>query len=193
MIFKDYVHIGVAVDSPKGLMVPVVRDADRKGLTSITKELKERGYIIIFSSTEPQAGADELYYVEHPDGINPLDIPDADPKDEASMSQQKEAVAKMAKQLYQRTQARVNGADDFDWDHAETVVDPNKMKAVTVQVPEFAHGRFVTNVKATLTKISDLTRIQNPRIDDPQARAENLKRQFDTSSTVGYQKAGERR
>ncbi|GJQ26998.1 MAG: dihydrolipoamide acetyltransferase component of pyruvate dehydrogenase complex [Phycisphaerae bacterium] len=41
MVFKDYVHIGVAVDSPKGLMVPVVRDADRKGLVSISKEMKE--------------------------------------------------------------------------------------------------------------------------------------------------------
>lgn len=41
MIFKDYVHIGVAVDSPKGLMVPVLRDADRKGLMTISKEMKE--------------------------------------------------------------------------------------------------------------------------------------------------------
>lgn len=41
MVYKDYVHIGVAVDSPKGLMVPVVRDADRKGLVSISKEMKE--------------------------------------------------------------------------------------------------------------------------------------------------------
>lgn len=41
MVFKDYVHIGVAVDSPKGLMVPVVRDADRKGLVSISREMKE--------------------------------------------------------------------------------------------------------------------------------------------------------
>lgn len=41
IIYKDYVHIGVAVDSPKGLMVPVLRDADRKGLMMISKELKE--------------------------------------------------------------------------------------------------------------------------------------------------------
>ncbi|MBX3394111.1 MAG: 2-oxo acid dehydrogenase subunit E2 [Phycisphaerae bacterium] len=41
MIFKDYVHIGIAVDSPKGLMVPVLRDADRKGLMTISKEMKE--------------------------------------------------------------------------------------------------------------------------------------------------------
>jgi pyruvate dehydrogenase E2 component (dihydrolipoamide acetyltransferase) len=41
MVYKDYVHVGVAVDSPKGLMVPVLRDADRKGLMTITKELRE--------------------------------------------------------------------------------------------------------------------------------------------------------
>jgi len=41
IIYKDYVHIGVAVDSPKGLMVPVLRDVDRKGLMSISKELKD--------------------------------------------------------------------------------------------------------------------------------------------------------
>lgn len=43
MIYKDYVHIGIAVDSPKGLVVPVLRDADRKGLLTISKELKEMG------------------------------------------------------------------------------------------------------------------------------------------------------
>ena len=41
MVYKDYVHIGIAVDSPKGLVVPVLRDADRKGLLTISKELKE--------------------------------------------------------------------------------------------------------------------------------------------------------
>jgi len=43
MVYKDYVHIGIAVDSPKGLVVPVLRDADRKGLPTISKELKEMG------------------------------------------------------------------------------------------------------------------------------------------------------
>jgi pyruvate dehydrogenase E2 component (dihydrolipoamide acetyltransferase) len=43
IVYKDYVHIGIAVDSPKGLVVPVLRDADRKGLLTISKELKEMG------------------------------------------------------------------------------------------------------------------------------------------------------
>jgi pyruvate dehydrogenase E2 component (dihydrolipoamide acetyltransferase) len=36
---KKYVHIGIAVDTPEGLVVPVVRDVDRKGLLQIAKEI----------------------------------------------------------------------------------------------------------------------------------------------------------
>jgi len=39
IIFKKYCHIGVAVDTPNGLLVPVIRDADRKGITEIAVEL----------------------------------------------------------------------------------------------------------------------------------------------------------
>ena len=35
LILKDYVHIGVAVDTPNGLLVPVIRDVDRKGLETL--------------------------------------------------------------------------------------------------------------------------------------------------------------
>ena len=31
IVYKDYIHIGVAVDTPHGLLVPVIRDVDRKG------------------------------------------------------------------------------------------------------------------------------------------------------------------
>ena len=41
LILKDYVHIGIAVDTPHGLMVPVIRDADRKGLWQIGAEIAE--------------------------------------------------------------------------------------------------------------------------------------------------------
>lgn len=41
LILKDYVHIGIAVDTPHGLMVPVVRDADRKGLWQIAAEIAD--------------------------------------------------------------------------------------------------------------------------------------------------------
>jgi pyruvate dehydrogenase E2 component (dihydrolipoamide acetyltransferase) len=38
---KKYFHIGVAVDTPEGLVVPVVRDADRKGVFDLARELSE--------------------------------------------------------------------------------------------------------------------------------------------------------
>jgi len=41
LIIKKYFHIGVAVDTPGGLVVPVVRDADRKGVFEVAKELGE--------------------------------------------------------------------------------------------------------------------------------------------------------
>jgi len=41
IIVKKYFHIGVAVDTPGGLVVPVVRDADRKGVFDLAAELAE--------------------------------------------------------------------------------------------------------------------------------------------------------
>jgi pyruvate dehydrogenase E2 component (dihydrolipoyllysine-residue acetyltransferase) len=41
LILKKYYHIGVAVDTPDGLVVPVIRDADRKGVFDLAKELAE--------------------------------------------------------------------------------------------------------------------------------------------------------
>ena len=41
LVLKQYFHIGVAVDTPDGLVVPVIRDADKKGLHEIAKELGE--------------------------------------------------------------------------------------------------------------------------------------------------------
>ncbi len=39
LILKDYCHIGVAVDTEQGLVVPVVRDVDRKSIQELSKEL----------------------------------------------------------------------------------------------------------------------------------------------------------
>ncbi|MCW5576955.1 MAG: 2-oxo acid dehydrogenase subunit E2, partial [Burkholderiales bacterium] len=41
VILKKYYHVGVAVDTPGGLVVPVIRDVDKKGLLEIAKELGE--------------------------------------------------------------------------------------------------------------------------------------------------------
>jgi len=41
LVLKKYFHIGVAVDTPDGLVVPVIRDADRKGVYDLARELAE--------------------------------------------------------------------------------------------------------------------------------------------------------
>jgi pyruvate dehydrogenase E2 component (dihydrolipoamide acetyltransferase) len=41
LVFKKYCNIGFAVDTPNGLMVPVIRDVDEKGLVDIAKEMTE--------------------------------------------------------------------------------------------------------------------------------------------------------
>ncbi len=41
LIIKNYYHIGVAVDTPDGLVVPVLKDADRKGVFDLARELSE--------------------------------------------------------------------------------------------------------------------------------------------------------
>src|SRR5205814_2351969 len=41
LIIKKYFHIGVAVDTPNGLVVPVVREVDKKDLFQLAKELRE--------------------------------------------------------------------------------------------------------------------------------------------------------
>ena len=41
LVMKKYFHIGIAVDTPNGLVVPVVRDVDRKGLFELAAELGE--------------------------------------------------------------------------------------------------------------------------------------------------------
>lgn len=41
LILKDYVHIGIAMDTAHGLMVPVIRNADRKGLWQIAAEITD--------------------------------------------------------------------------------------------------------------------------------------------------------
>lgn len=41
IIYKDYVNIGVAVDTERGLIVPVIRDVDKKSITDLSLELNE--------------------------------------------------------------------------------------------------------------------------------------------------------
>ena len=41
IVLKNYFHIGFAADTPNGLMVPVIKDADRKGVLQISQEMSE--------------------------------------------------------------------------------------------------------------------------------------------------------
>src|SRR5271156_3959713 len=41
IVFKKYYHIGIAVDTEQGLLVPVIRDVDKKSLLQLSKELAD--------------------------------------------------------------------------------------------------------------------------------------------------------
>ena len=41
VVYKEYVNVGVAVDTERGLLVPVIRDVDKKGILQLAKELGE--------------------------------------------------------------------------------------------------------------------------------------------------------
>ncbi|HUA68437.1 MAG TPA: 2-oxo acid dehydrogenase subunit E2 [Candidatus Saccharimonadales bacterium] len=41
IVLKDYFHIGIAVDTEQGLIVPVIRDVDKKSILDLSKELEE--------------------------------------------------------------------------------------------------------------------------------------------------------
>ncbi len=56
IVFKSYYHIGIAVDTEAGLIVPVVRDADRKDLVCISKDLEE----LAMKARERKVTPDEL-------------------------------------------------------------------------------------------------------------------------------------
>jgi pyruvate dehydrogenase E2 component (dihydrolipoamide acetyltransferase) len=56
IVFKDYYHIGVAVDTEQGLIVPVVRDVNKKDLLQLSKELAE----LAEKARQRRIAADEL-------------------------------------------------------------------------------------------------------------------------------------
>jgi pyruvate dehydrogenase E2 component (dihydrolipoamide acetyltransferase) len=56
IIYKHYYNVGVAVDTQKGLLVPVIRDVNRKSLTELSVELTE----LAKKARDKKAGPDEL-------------------------------------------------------------------------------------------------------------------------------------
>src|SRR4029453_18738494 len=41
IVIKEYVHLGIAVDTEQGLIVPVIRDVDKKSVLDLAKELEQ--------------------------------------------------------------------------------------------------------------------------------------------------------
>jgi pyruvate dehydrogenase E2 component (dihydrolipoamide acetyltransferase) len=56
VIYKEYLHIGIAVDTEQGLIVPVLRDADKKDMLTLSKELNE----IAVKTRDRKIGLEEL-------------------------------------------------------------------------------------------------------------------------------------
>jgi pyruvate dehydrogenase E2 component (dihydrolipoamide acetyltransferase) len=56
IVLKDYIHIGIAVDTEAGLIVPVIRDADKKNLLQLSKDLED----IARKARDRKVSAEEL-------------------------------------------------------------------------------------------------------------------------------------
>jgi pyruvate dehydrogenase E2 component (dihydrolipoamide acetyltransferase) len=56
IVFKEYIHLGVAVDTEAGLIVPVIRDVDKKDLVQLSKDLEE----LAAKARERKVTAEEL-------------------------------------------------------------------------------------------------------------------------------------
>lgn len=56
LVLKRYLHLGFAVDTPGGLLVPVIRDVDRKGLIEIARELVD----LSGAAREGKIGAEDM-------------------------------------------------------------------------------------------------------------------------------------
>ena len=56
VILKNYIHLGIAVDTDQGLMVPVIRDVDKKSLIDLAKELE----LLAARARDRKISADEM-------------------------------------------------------------------------------------------------------------------------------------
>jgi pyruvate dehydrogenase E2 component (dihydrolipoamide acetyltransferase) len=56
IVIKEYIHLGIAVDTSEGLMVPVIRDVDKKSLLELAKELEQ----LAAKARDRKISADEM-------------------------------------------------------------------------------------------------------------------------------------
>jgi len=69
LVLKRYFHIGFAADTPNGLVVPVIRDADRKGLLEIAKETSELAALARAGKLRPEQMQGGWFYISSLGGI----------------------------------------------------------------------------------------------------------------------------
>jgi len=70
LILKKYFHIGIAVDTPNGLMVPVVRDVDKKSVPKITNELNDISQRARNKKLKPEELTGSCFTISSLGGIN---------------------------------------------------------------------------------------------------------------------------
>ncbi len=69
LIYKDYVHIGLAVDTPRGLLVPVIRDVQDKGIIELTVEIVAAAERARTKKTRPDEFEGATFTISNQGGI----------------------------------------------------------------------------------------------------------------------------
>ena len=69
MIYKDYVHIGLAVDTPRGLLVPVIRDVQEKGIIALAVEIAAAAERARTKKTKPDEFEGATFTISNQGGI----------------------------------------------------------------------------------------------------------------------------
>ena len=65
VVFKDFVHLGMAVNTEGGLVVPVIRDVERKGILALAREVAELAEKARSNTLRPQEMADATFSVSN--------------------------------------------------------------------------------------------------------------------------------
>ena len=69
MIYKDYIHIGMAVDTPRGLLVPVIRDVQDKGIIDLAIEIADTAQRARNKKVKPEEFEGASFTISNQGGI----------------------------------------------------------------------------------------------------------------------------
>jgi len=75
LILKSYYHIGFAADTPQGLVVPVIRDADKKGVVAIAKEMGDLAKLARDGKLKPDQMQGGCFTISSLGGIGGIYLP----------------------------------------------------------------------------------------------------------------------